>query len=158
MDTSLGAVSGMDNCLTAKLIGSELPTTMKAGDLTEKKELLQEVEVPVPSPKAGQVLVQVAGSAFNPVDWKLLESVLLWQTRNVGPGPVAPRNMPVIDTCRPSARHQHLPHRRLCCACLRFRVNLYSNCGAQGSSPAGALKEVRVPMPMPSPLTSLIAP
>ena len=46
-------------------------------------KLLQEVEVPVPSPKA-----------FNLVDWKLLESVLLWQTRNVGPGPVAPR------TCR----------------------------------------------------------
>ena len=39
-------------------------------------KLLQEVEVPVPSPKAGQVLVQVAGSAFNPVDWKLLESPL----------------------------------------------------------------------------------
>ena len=76
----------MDNCLTAKLIGSELPTTMKAGDLTGTKKknlsmmvnpkLLQEVEVPVPSPKAGQVLVQVAGSAFNPVDWKLLESPL----------------------------------------------------------------------------------
>ena len=28
----------MDNCLTAKLIGSELPTTLKAGDLTEKKK------------------------------------------------------------------------------------------------------------------------
>ena len=26
--------------------------------------------MPVPSPKAGQVLVQVAGSAFNSVDWK----------------------------------------------------------------------------------------
>ena len=39
-------------------------------------KLLQEVEVPVPSPKAGQVLMQVAGSAFNPADWKLLESPL----------------------------------------------------------------------------------
>ena len=28
----------------------------------------KEVEVMVPSPKAGQVLVQVAGSALNPID------------------------------------------------------------------------------------------
>ena len=104
----------------------------------------------VPSPKAGQVLVQVAGSALNPVDWKLLESVLLWQTRNVGPGPVAPRNMPVIDTCRPSARHQHLPHRRLCCACLRSRVNLYS-----GQPCCLLLRSCLMAAPMPSPLTWL---
>lgn len=37
-------------------------------------EDLQEVEVPVPSPGADDVLVEVAGSSVNPVDWKLIKS------------------------------------------------------------------------------------
>ena len=107
----------------------------------------------VSSPKAGQVLVQMAGSALNPVDLikiELLESVLLWQTRNVGPGPVAPRNMPEADTCRSSAQHQCHTYRRLCCACLRFRVNLYS-----GQPCCLLLRSCLMAAPMPSPLTWL---
>mmetsp|Transcript_45714 Transcript_45714/g.99253 ORF Transcript_45714/g.99253 Transcript_45714/m.99253 type:complete len:339 (-) Transcript_45714:141-1157(-) len=60
-----------------------VPTTMKAGALTKRPwdekihmENLQQVSVPVPAVKAGEVLIEVAGSSVNPVDWKLIETPL----------------------------------------------------------------------------------
>jgi NADPH:quinone reductase-like Zn-dependent oxidoreductase len=43
-------------------------------------ELIAEVEVPVPQPQAGQVLVQVRGSSVNPVDHQIIASplALVW--------------------------------------------------------------------------------
>ena len=40
------------------------------------KEELQEREVPTPSPEAHQVLVKVAATSINPIDWKLREGYL----------------------------------------------------------------------------------
>mmetsp|Transcript_28285 Transcript_28285/g.67927 ORF Transcript_28285/g.67927 Transcript_28285/m.67927 type:complete len:342 (+) Transcript_28285:48-1073(+) len=60
-----------------------VPTTMKAGALTKRPwdakihlENLQQVSVPVPTVKADEVLIEVAGSSVNPVDWKLIETPL----------------------------------------------------------------------------------
>lgn len=56
---------------------------MRAGALTRRPwdskvhlEDLKEVVVPVPKPSRGQVLIKVAGSSINPVDWKLIASPL----------------------------------------------------------------------------------
>jgi NADPH2:quinone reductase len=58
-----------------------VPSTMKAGALTKKPwdmkvhlADIKEVQVSVPVPKSGQVLIEVHGSSVNPVDWKLIES------------------------------------------------------------------------------------
>lgn len=40
------------------------------------KEELQEREVPTPAPQAHQVLVKVAATSINPIDWKLREGYL----------------------------------------------------------------------------------
>jgi NADPH:quinone reductase-like Zn-dependent oxidoreductase len=63
------------------LVHAASASTMKAGALVKMPtdgqihlEDLREVEVPVPEPAESQVLVKVAGSSVNPVDWKLIES------------------------------------------------------------------------------------
>lgn len=54
---------------------------MRAGALTERPQTwnlnlmkVQEVEVKVPQPTWQQVLIKVAGSSVNPIDWKLAET------------------------------------------------------------------------------------
>jgi len=63
---------------------------MLAGALTKRPsvtdglkihlENFKAVELPVPSPKSGELLIKVAGSSVNPIDWKLLETpvALAW--------------------------------------------------------------------------------
>lgn len=59
------------------------PAQMKAGAVAKRSldmkvhvENIKEVTVDTPTPKNGEVLVQVEGSSVNPVDWKLIESPL----------------------------------------------------------------------------------
>lgn len=67
-------------CIAFLSLAAAAPSTMKAGALTKKTidfkvhlENVNEVQVNVPTPASGEVLVQVAGSSVNPVDWKLIE-------------------------------------------------------------------------------------
>lgn len=68
-------------CLVGLSASVGLPSTMTAGALTKRPldqkvhfDDLQSVKISVPHPSHGQVLVKVAGSSVNPVDWKLIES------------------------------------------------------------------------------------
>eukprot|EP00416_Gambierdiscus_australes_P027794 CAMPEP_0171058490 /NCGR_PEP_ID=MMETSP0766_2-20121228/2526_1 /TAXON_ID=439317 /ORGANISM="Gambierdiscus australes, Strain CAWD 149" /LENGTH=327 /DNA_ID=CAMNT_0011513775 /DNA_START=128 /DNA_END=1111 /DNA_ORIENTATION=+ len=65
---------------------------MKAGALSRRPwdervhfEDLKELVVAVPKPSHGEVLIEVAGSSVNPVDWKLIESPLslIWHYPHV---------------------------------------------------------------------------
>jgi len=69
-------VSALRYLLPCHVAMASLPDTMKAGVILHHQgsELnlddFREIEVATPAPKAGEVLIQVAGSSVNPIDWK----------------------------------------------------------------------------------------
>ncbi|KAI7989926.1 hypothetical protein LOK49_LG13G00695, partial [Camellia lanceoleosa] len=49
--------------------------------------ILQHVEVPVPAPKKGEVMLKLEATSLNPVDWKIQKGILR---------PLFPRKFPCI--------------------------------------------------------------
>ena len=53
----------------------QIPTTIRGIGYTRQRDglPLEEIQVPVPQPAAGQVLIHVVGSSLNPLEYKLAE-------------------------------------------------------------------------------------
>jgi NADPH2:quinone reductase len=63
-------------------MGNSLPSTMKAIQLDKPNGTLTVQEVPVPRPKKGLVLIQMAASPINPTDLNSLTGAKLYGERN----------------------------------------------------------------------------
>lgn len=113
VSVSLGASSGIDNCLTAVTTTASPAATMRAvvvtgaapeADFSKVKVVSNQ---PVPQPGPGQVLVKVVASSVNPVDWKIFESPI-WGAGKVPGFDIAGEIMEVGAGCTRLKQGDHV--------------------------------------------------